>query len=48
MKAVDYIAKIVQRETGKTIKDSLCLARRIARTQVVSAIKEGPELIPSR
>jgi len=48
MKAVDYIAKVLQRETGKTKKDSLRLARHIVRTNVVRAIREGPELVPSR
>lgn len=44
MKAEEYMARIIRRETGKTVAASKRLARRIAATQVVRAIKEGPEL----
>ena len=46
MKAEEYLARIIRKESGKTESTSAVIARRIVEKQVVSAIKEGPESSP--
>ena len=43
MKAEAYLTEIIRRETQKTAVASKRLARRIARAQLVRAIREGQE-----
>jgi len=44
VKAESYLTEIIRRETKKSAVASKRLARRITQTQVVQAIKEGPEI----